>query len=407
VCSSKSWSSAASWSCTKRSDNLMGNEYSISNYGGMIADRVRTGAYTDALRQAVKPGSVVLDIGTGPGFFALLACKFGARRVYAIEANDAIQVAREIAAANGYAERIEFVQNLSTKVTLPERADVIISDLRGVLPLFEHHITSIADARRRLLAPGGVMIPLRDTIMAAVVEAPSLYGTELGTWNGAGHGFDMRAARNLVANRTHKARIGPDQLLSEPQPWAVLDYQTVEDPNMHAELTWTTLRDGTAHGIVLWFDATLAEGVGFSNAPGAAELIYGGSFFPWLEPVQLAAGDTVSVVLQADLVGGDYSWRWDTSIRDQRQATLPKRTFKQATLFGMSLSATRLHRRHAGYVPLLNEAGRSDSFILSLMGGGRSLGEIARRASIEFPARFASEQDALTRVFDLSDRYSQ
>ena len=59
--------------------------YSIADYGAMIADDVRMGAFVRALRQAIKPGAVVIDIGTGTGIFALLACRFGARRVYAIE----------------------------------------------------------------------------------------------------------------------------------------------------------------------------------------------------------------------------------------------------------------------------------------------------------------------------------
>src|SRR5262249_32753265 len=108
--------------------------YTISMYGFMIADNARMDAYVEAWRRAVNPDSVVVDTGAGTVVFALLAGRFGARRVYAIEPADAIQVAREIAAANGYADRIEFIQKLSTEVTLPERADVIISDLRGLLP---------------------------------------------------------------------------------------------------------------------------------------------------------------------------------------------------------------------------------------------------------------------------------
>lgn len=41
--------------------------YSIYSCGGMIADHVRMEPYVRALRQAVKPDSVVLDIGTGTG----------------------------------------------------------------------------------------------------------------------------------------------------------------------------------------------------------------------------------------------------------------------------------------------------------------------------------------------------
>src|SRR5262245_12583417 len=136
----------------------------------MIADRARMQAYTEALRRVVTPDSVVIDIGTGAGVFALLACRFGARRVYAIEPNNIIYVEQEIAAANGYDDRIQFIQDMSDKVTLPERGNVIISDIRGILPLFGTHIPSIIDARERLLAPDGVLIPQQDALWAAVVE---------------------------------------------------------------------------------------------------------------------------------------------------------------------------------------------------------------------------------------------
>ena len=59
--------------------------YTIADYGAMIADAARMGAFARALGQAIKPGAVVIDIGTGTGICALLACRHGARRVYAIE----------------------------------------------------------------------------------------------------------------------------------------------------------------------------------------------------------------------------------------------------------------------------------------------------------------------------------
>jgi len=145
--------------------------YDLHSFGRMIADRVRTDAYAEALRRAVRPGSVVLDIGTGTGIFSLLACRFGAERVYAVEPSDTIQAAREVARASGCGDRIELLQALSTRIDLPRRADVIVSDIRGVLPLHQRIIPSLADARERLLAPGGVLIPRRDTVRAASTGA--------------------------------------------------------------------------------------------------------------------------------------------------------------------------------------------------------------------------------------------
>ena len=133
--------------------------YSVSAFGRMIADENRTGAYAQALRSAINPDSVVLDIGAGTGIFSLLACVYGARKLYAVQPSDVISVAREIARANGFSDRIDFIQDLSTDVTLPSKADVIVSDIRGVLPLLQHHLPSIVDARTRLLAADGVLIP--------------------------------------------------------------------------------------------------------------------------------------------------------------------------------------------------------------------------------------------------------
>src|SRR5437667_374068 len=53
--------------------------YNIADYGAMISDKVRIAAFVRALRQAVTPGAVVVDLGTGPGMFALLACRLGWR----------------------------------------------------------------------------------------------------------------------------------------------------------------------------------------------------------------------------------------------------------------------------------------------------------------------------------------
>src|SRR6266571_1164439 len=113
--------------------------YDIYSYGRMIQDSIRTGAYAEALRRSISPNSVVLDLGTGVGIWALVACQLGARKVFAVDANDAIQVAREIAAVNGYTDKIEFIQNLSTRITLPEQADVIVTDMHGIVPMFEQN----------------------------------------------------------------------------------------------------------------------------------------------------------------------------------------------------------------------------------------------------------------------------
>lgn len=384
--------------------------YSIADYGAMIADHGRMDAFVRALGRAVKPGAVVVDIGTGTGIFALLACRFGARRVYAIEPSDAIQVAREIAAANGCADRIEFIQAMSNQVTLSERADVIISDLVGVLPWFERHIPSIADARRRFLAPGGTMIPQRDVAWAAVVDMHDSYAQQTGPWDANGFGLDMDAARRLVINTWNKARVTRDDLLTGLQRWATLDYRVLEEPDVRARVTWTVTRAGTAHGLAVGFDRTVSDGVDLSNAPDAPDPvrrahIYETVFFPWPEPVTLARGDVVIVDLDARLIHHDYVWNWTSRVLDQGPSGAGKATFTQSTFFGAPLSPATLHKRAAAYTPTLNEDGRIARLVLESMNGGVSLGEIAERLSVEHSTRFPRAKDALGYVANLSQQF--
>ena len=310
--------------------------YSVHFYGQMLRDTARMEAYTAALRRVVKPDSVVMDLGCGPGVFALLACKLGARRVYAVEPENIIGLAREAAAANGFSDRIEFFEKLSTEIVLPEPATIIIFDLRGVLPWFEQNISSIIDARERLLAPGGVLIPHRDVLWASVVEAPQQYEEIVGPWRNQ-FDLDLSAGKGLVTNTWRKSRIKPEQLLTDPVCWTTLDYYEVSSPDVRAEISWQAARKGTAHGVAVWFDSELSEDIRFSNHPAAPEMIYGIGFFPFSQPVDVFEGERIRVLLAADLVNDGYVWRWETEVSG-------KASFKQSTFFGVPLSTSQLRK---------------------------------------------------------------
>ena len=381
------------------------SNYRPADHWKMMADHVRGDAYAEALRRTVSPGSVVLDIGTGTGAFALQASVLGASRVYAVEYDDSLEVARQLAAANGLSDRIEFIRGFSTEISLPERVDVIVSDLRGVLPLHGHHLTSIADARRRFLRPGGVLIPQRDTIWATLVEAPDLYHQLVAPWEHDSHGLAFDAARQLAVNRWSKVRITPGQLLSEARPWATLDYERVESPHVSGELSFVIRRPGMGHGWCLWFDATLVEHVGFSSAPGRPDLIYGNGFFPWTTPVELEPNDVVTLSLSADLVGDDYVWRWGTAVRERSDLGRIKASEQQSNFLAAPISLDVLDRGRADAMVTLGEEGRIDRAILGLMDGELRIEEIAQRVADQFGDRLTPEA-ALSRVREVSRRYA-
>jgi protein arginine N-methyltransferase 1 len=382
-------------------------EYDIDTFGQLIADRVRTGAYAEALRRVVRPESIVLDIGTGTGILALLACRFGARRVHAVEADPIIATAREIAVANGCADRIVFHEAMSTELDLPERADVIVSDIYGILPLHRSRIPVLADARERLLAPDGVMIPRRDHLWLAAVCAPGAHRVVSEPWIANEYGFDMTAARDIAANQCRRVVLEAGDLVTDPVACGTLDYATVTDPSFHVKAGARVNRAGPVHGFCMWFDAELVDGVGFSNAPGRPHVIYGNAFFAWPEPVEARAGDEVRLDVRARLAGGRYVWAWDSAMRVAGDPSTGRAEFRQSTFLGMPLASGGLRAVAAEHAPGLGEEGRVDRSVLEAMAGGASLEIIARRLQAEHPARFRHYEDALAHAGALSVRYGR
>jgi protein arginine N-methyltransferase 1 len=384
--------------------------YSIGDYGDMIADKVRMDPYAYALKAVIEPDSVVLDIGTGTGMHALLACKFGARKVYAIEPNDSIHLARELAQVNGYADRIEFFQDVSTHVSLPEKADVIVSDLRGVLPLYGGHIPAIIDARERHLAPGGVLIPKRDTMWVSLVETDKVYNELIGPWDYP-YGLAMEEAKQIVLNtwiEENTDTFRKSNLLTEPQIWTELDYTSIENPDVSSSrLIQKATRDGTAHGLLLWFDGEIAEGIRVFNGPGAEKMaeVYGCGFFPLLEPVSIEKGDTISLDIRADLIEDEYNWHWHTRIQSGDNPQAIKADFQQSIDLESRLESAVLHESVLNFRPSRSEAGEIIHFILGMMDGGNTIDQISRQVQGKFPVRFKTQREAQFYVNDLSQEF--
>lgn len=381
--------------------------YTLGEYGQMLGDRARIGAYERALGEAIRPGSLVLDIGAGAGILSLIACRLGAGRVIAVEPAPAIHVARELAAANGFADRIEFIQGLSTDVTLDTRADLIVSDMRGVLPFHQQHLPSVADARARLLAPGGVLIPQQDTVWAAPVEAADIYAPFVSPWTEGACGLDLRPAQSFATNAWIRTRLAPAHLLTAAQPWVTIDYRNHRSPDAHGEMRFTIERPGILHGTGAWFSTHLGSGVRFSSAPGEPELVYAQAFFPLPSPVAVASGDAVLIDLRADLVGDDYVWRWFTRVLEQGSPDRVTASHRQSTFLGEPLSGASLRKRAAGFVPRPGIDAAIDGLILSLMDGQAASADIARAVMARFPSRYSTWEEALARVGRLAVEYSE
>jgi protein arginine N-methyltransferase 1 len=269
----------------------------------------------------VRAGDVVLDAGAGTGILSLFACEAGARRVYAIEQDHVADVAAMFVRQLGYADRITLFHAKSIDVTLPEPADVLVTETLGALVFDEGFLATMADARRRLITPGARIIPSRIDVWLAPVELPELYAKRIDWWRTPRYGFDASAMQVFAANTTYTAKIPPDALLAAPATALSLRTAEIDDTAQHAAATFRTTRPGTIHGFALGFTATLADGIALTNAPGSAVTSWDQGFLPLESPVGIAAGAEVAIDLRTD---NGRLWHW--------RGTVGEVAFEQTTV---------------------------------------------------------------------------
>jgi len=380
-------------------------DYSLDQFGRMLSDKVRMDAYSAAIVRAVRPGDAVVDLGCGPGVFALLACKAGARAVYAIDTNGAVEFGRHLAAVNGYSDRIHFMRGDSRQMHLPERVNVIVSDVRGVLPLFSQAVGTLEDARVRFLAEGGRLIPQRDVLCVAVVQLSKPYEQLTTGWELTGQQIDLSSGLPLILNSIYRQKLQPEHLLSEVRQWHTLNYDTGAKTSAQARIELPILRGDVGHGLGIWFQTVLTDDIGYSSGPINAENIYGQTFLPWLEPVALQEGDVCCVDLRAHLVGNSYVWQWETNI--PAAARREQVHFRQSSFYGSLFPASLLQKRAVDFVPVLNEFGQAERWILQAMDGKRPLHEIAAEAARLYPHIFRREEEAFNQVAEIAEKFSR
>jgi 2-polyprenyl-3-methyl-5-hydroxy-6-metoxy-1,4-benzoquinol methylase len=140
------------------SENILAWEHDFHQL--MLDDQIRMVAYKNAIQEAVKPGMVVLDLGTGTGILGLWALQAGAKHLYAIDVNAAV-IPEAIATfeRGGFSGKYQIFHGLSYDINLPSQVDLIISEIIGNLGDNEDFIPILSDARKRFLKQDGRMLP--------------------------------------------------------------------------------------------------------------------------------------------------------------------------------------------------------------------------------------------------------
>jgi hypothetical protein len=299
--------------------------HTLAAHREMLVDAVRTNAYADAIARTVRPGDVVLDLGSGSGVLAMLACRAGARRVFAVEQGHIADVAAILIASNNCGDRIELIHKRSFDVELPERANVLITETLGNLGFDEMIVPSILDARKRLLTGDARLIPSRVALIAAPVEAADLYEREVGSWNRPFVGIDFSPIRIFAANQVRIVDLEERALLAPPAQLLDVDLATVQSAEISGGARFTVARDGVLHGFGVWFVAALADDVRLSNEPPLRTPNWRQALLPVEQPDAVSCGSEVTLEIDS---ADALNWRW--------KGAIDGRPFDQTTLFGFA-----------------------------------------------------------------------
>lgn len=276
----------------------------------MIADSVRTESYRKAIMETVRHGDVVLDLGAGLGVLSFFACKAGARKVYAIEKEPRLAfLAHQMCLVNGCQDRVFLIKNLSTKVNLPEKVDVIITEILGTFALDEKILSFVIDAKERFLKPGGNIIPAGCELFLTAVESEDHY-KDVAFWDAEMYGIDFEPARQEAAKTPYATIITRQEFLSPPVSLKRVDFYKVDEAIVDETVSFVINKPGILHGWGGWFEVQLSEDVKISTSPELPDTHWKNIFFPTVIPMRVSPGDIIKLRIWAEIREMAMVWKW-------------------------------------------------------------------------------------------------
>lgn len=280
---------------------------SFDFHHSMLADELRTTSFLSAIEASVRPGHIVVDIGTGTGVLSVFAARAGASRVYAIEQEPIIGVAAEIAARNGMSDIITFIQGSSLEIDLPEKADVLITETIGNMALDEGLITWITDARERFLKPEGTTIPLDIEVVASLVSVPTDY-EHIERWSRPLLGLDFGPLSHVARNNVHWVDLSRAEFATRPVTVFSTDFPPDATP-MSTVTTVEATKDVYVHGIGVWFRSSLTENIHITNEAPNSVPSWEHGLLPLDLPLPVARGQMIEMEIGASADGANWVWR--------------------------------------------------------------------------------------------------
>ncbi|MEP7222663.1 MAG: class I SAM-dependent methyltransferase [Novosphingobium sp.] len=357
----------------------------LDEHLGYIADRVRLERYRQAIDSTLSAGLksgvdsaghdsitvidpiTVIDAGCGFGVLGLMCLEAGAAHVWGIDATAAIDVARETMDRAELGPRYTCIRAQTFNASVPQPVDLIICDHVGYFGFDYGIIAMIGDLRRRLLTPGGTIMPRRIRLMIAGTASADCQRKADG-WVADGVPGAFHWLRQYGVNTKHACTLTAEDIATTPAALGEIDL-TADNPEHFALKTAITAAcDGTLNGLAGWFECELAQGVWMTNSPLADDRIRRGQvFLPFDQPLAVKAGDEIAISVSFRHDSGTIVW----SAHDLRSGERRKQSTWNSLILDPAALDTSPER-----VPQLTALARARSALLGLIDGQRTAAQI-------------------------------
>jgi len=335
----------------------------------LIGDRIRNDAFFRALRAVIRPGTTVVDLGSGTGFLAFLASRLGAKHCTLIEYGDILDVSRTLARRNGI-RNCTFIRKHSMDVKKLTPVDVLVTEILGNYALEENIIEIVEDAKR-FLRPGGTIIPGKITQYVCPVISDRLQ-KRIDVMANVGYDLDFTEARGICLQNMYVRTVKKEDLLAQigaQRQWDLIDFSSaltpapspvgrgetpkskeIASPFSHREkglgmreksirkalVHWEGNEKITIFGFALWWDAELVPGIGLSTSPFGPPTHWEQIYLPLLSSITLKPGQTLELRLVSDTrpkVKINLTWEARLLSTSGKQVSSQKLDMKKGFLF--------------------------------------------------------------------------
>lgn len=230
------------------------NQYWSMSEGAFacLHDSKRTIAFGKAIRNSVKTGDIVLELGAGTGILTMLALDAGAKHVYAVEfdkgnINSLISVLKQ----NGYYEKVTIIHSDATTIKIPEKVDYIICEMIATGLIEELQVPVMNNVLKQLKKTGQVLLAKYDIFVELVSSKSKFYNKEF----------------NIIRYELPEMRDMRSQPLTKKYLVRSVDFYKINNKNkINSIIKIFCQKSGEINAIRLSGKTTFADGSIFKNS---------------------------------------------------------------------------------------------------------------------------------------------